>query len=136
LAGFTLRLERVGLLRCGFQEGGNIITAGAMADLTVNLPWLFFRVVGFAGAVFAVCSFVCLVCPAFFVGVLTELALPLLEAGFFSIAAVVLAFEFDLPVLVWVFVCSTGETLVDFGRPTFFAGVFSCSATFLSISGG
>ena len=35
-----------------------MITAGAMADFTVNLPLLFFRVVGFTGVVFEVFPFV------------------------------------------------------------------------------
>ena len=58
LFGFMFLLGCLGLLRFGFHEGGNIITAGAMADFTVNLPLFFFGVVGFTGVVLTVFPFV------------------------------------------------------------------------------
>lgn len=80
---FTIRLEVEILVRFGFQEGGNITTAGAVADLIVTFFCLGFRVAGFIGVI--VCSIVGLVCLAPVINVTLELGRPTLLAGFFSV---------------------------------------------------
>ena len=84
---FTIRLEVEVLARFGFQEGGNITIAGAVADLIVTFFCLGFRVAGFIGVI--VCSTVGLVCLAPVFDVFLKLGRPTLLAGFFCMPVVV-----------------------------------------------
>lgn len=123
------------LPRFGLQEGGNITTDGAIADLTVTLFLGGLRVAGFVGAGLSAAFLVRLDAgPGLAFEALTGLGRLALAAGTFFLTAAALVTDPDLPAFVVFFAFPALLRLGGCGAPVFVEGAFFLTTAILLIN--